>query len=110
MVRIVYTVLVLIVLSPTLTAQEVSSTEVVGSAALHTVEAGDSLSAIGARYGVDWPVLARENGLNAPDGLAVGQVLRIDNRHIVPAAPLPTGIIINIPQRMLFYCSSSVFP
>jgi len=67
----------------------------------YTVWAGDTLLAIGARYGVQAAILARDNGLDSNSRLQPGQVLRIDNRHIVPKQ-LEDGILINLPQRMLF--------
>jgi L,D-transpeptidase ErfK/SrfK len=67
----------------------------------YQVKAGDTLTRIGARYGVDAAVIHKENHLPEGRPLKIGQVLRIDNRHIVPAS-LPDGIVINLPQRMLF--------
>jgi len=67
----------------------------------YQVKAGDTLTRIGARYGVDAAVIHQENRLPEARPLKIGQVLRIDNRHIVPAS-LPDGIVINLPQRMLF--------
>ena len=63
---------------------------------------GDFLKKIGARHGVDPRVIAQENGLAANAKLKSGQVLRIDNRHLVPMGR-SNGIIVNIPQRMLFF-------
>jgi L,D-transpeptidase ErfK/SrfK len=80
-----------------------SRADIVGSTFTHRVRPGETLSLIGARYGVDWKLLADENGLGEPYALETGEELRIDNRHIVPAAPTETGIVINLPQRMLFY-------
>ena len=68
----------------------------------YTIKRGDSFSSIGARYGVEAAVLARGNGLKLGARLKPGQVLRIDNRHIVPPE-LNDGILINLPQRMLFF-------
>jgi L,D-transpeptidase ErfK/SrfK len=72
-----------------------------GGESVYHVVAGDTLTSIGARYGIDASVLARRNGLRAGQRLALGQTLTIDNRHLVPAG---TGesLVINIPQRMLF--------
>ena len=67
------------------------------------MRAGDTLGGIGARFGVGTAALARDNGLAASAKLAVGYVLRIDNRHIVPAALDPGTVVVNVPQRMLFY-------
>lgn len=51
----------------------------------YVVVAGDSLSAIGARRGVDWRAIAAANGIEAPYVLHPGQVLRI------PGAPPRIG-------------------
>ncbi len=75
---------------------------VVGGQFQYSAQSGDSLTSIGARFGMDVPVLARANNLGPTARLKLGQVLRIDNRHIVPQA-LEDGILINLPQRMLFY-------
>lgn len=76
--------------------------QIVGSEFVHTVQAGDSLTSIGARFGVDPRVLAEANGLETPDRLQPGQALKIDNRHLVPPSN-GAEIVINIPQRMLFH-------
>ncbi|HSF58661.1 MAG TPA: L,D-transpeptidase family protein [Candidatus Binatia bacterium] len=74
----------------------------VGREFVHTVQKGQSLAVLGARFGVEASVLAANNGLRANAILKEGQTLRIDNRHIVPNS-LADGILINIPQRMLFH-------
>jgi L,D-transpeptidase ErfK/SrfK len=73
----------------------------VGGEFTYTVRKGDSLALVGARFGVEPQSLARSNNLSPVAWLRVGQVLRIDNRHIVPFT-LEQGILINIPQRLLF--------
>jgi LysM repeat protein len=45
--------------------------------ATHTVAAGDTLSAIAARYGVKIGVLARDNGITDPDRIREGMTLTI---------------------------------
>lgn len=67
----------------------------------HVVRPGESLTLIGARHGVDPRWLARENGLDWRGVLRPAQRLRVDNRHLVPE-PRMSGIVINIPQRLLF--------
>ena len=69
---------------------------------LHKVTSGASLALLGARFGVDPGRLARANGLAATARLSIGQVLKIDNRHIVPDA-VPEGVVLNLPQRLLFF-------
>ncbi|MFO0690456.1 MAG: L,D-transpeptidase [Myxococcota bacterium] len=67
--------------------------------------AGDSLTVVAARFGLSVARLARANAL-APDArLAIGQRLRIETAHVVPAelaALAPDAILVNVPQRMLF--------
>lgn len=75
---------------------------IVGELFDYTIRRGDTLSGIGARYGVDVGTLASRNGITARSRLRPGQVLRVDNRHIVPRM-LDDGIVINIPQRLLFH-------
>jgi L,D-transpeptidase ErfK/SrfK len=76
--------------------------QIVGGEFDHTVQAGDSLTRIGARIGVDVRVIAEANGLKSSDRLQPGQKLKIDNRHIAPPAS-GAEIVVNVPQRMLFY-------
>jgi len=83
-------------------AQLPLSEHVAGREFSYTVRKGDSLSSIGARFGVGTGVLAASNDLSTSSALKIGQPLRVDNRHIVPNI-LGDGIVINIPQRMLFY-------
>jgi L,D-transpeptidase ErfK/SrfK len=74
----------------------------VGGAAEVRAQAGDSLTGIGARHGVDVAVLARANGLSPNAKLALGQALRVVNPHLVPAVTAEDDLVVNIPQRMLF--------
>jgi len=70
----------------------------------YVVSRGDSLASIGSRYGVDTSVLAEQNGRKGRPRLKPGTVLWVDTRHIVPA-DIDDGILINVPQRMLFLLS-----
>jgi L,D-transpeptidase ErfK/SrfK len=74
---------------------------IAGAVRVHTVEPGDTLTSLSARFGVDLAVLAADNRLQQSIVLRPGQMLRIDGRHIVPVE-VHHGILINIPQRMLF--------
>jgi L,D-transpeptidase ErfK/SrfK len=74
----------------------------------HTVAAGESLTSIGARYGIDVRVLAEANGLSVSDRLTAGQTLRVDNRHVVTTVD-GAEIVINVPQRMLFHFENGDF-
>jgi L,D-transpeptidase ErfK/SrfK len=81
------------------------SNELAGSQTTYAAKKGDSLTRVGARFGMEVPELAELNRLKPTAWLKLGQELRIDNPHIVLRG-LDDGIIINIPQRMLFYFRS----
>jgi len=81
---------------------------IVGREFDYTVARDQSLQSIGARYGIDPRLLASENGLAPGAPIKPGRVLHIDNRHLVPA-DLDDGILINVPQKMLFFfCRGAV--
>ncbi len=74
----------------------------VGGQFEYAVQRGDSLTSISARFGTEQSVLARMNGIKKGATLQQDQLLQIDNRHIIPER-LTDGILINLPQRMLYY-------
>jgi L,D-transpeptidase ErfK/SrfK len=88
--------------SPGLIARDPSG-RLVGQVGRHVVQAGESLRLIGARYGVDATTIAEDNALGKGAAPAPGRELIVDNRHIVPAAALDGVIVVNVPQRMLFF-------
>ena len=71
----------------------------------HVVVAGETWATIGARAGVTPAVLASRNGRTLKSPLRAGDVLVIDNRHIVPDGPIggESELVVNVPQRLLFY-------
>lgn len=73
----------------------------------YIVRTGDSLAAMGSRFGVEPSVLARANGLQTGERLQPGSSLRVDNRHVVPDQ-LEDGIVIDMPQRMVFFVAGGV--
>lgn len=73
----------------------------VGGNLTYVVQPEDTLTMVGARFGVSPSALATLNAVRLSSKLKPGQALRIDNRHIVPAG-FDQGILINVPQRMLF--------
>jgi len=81
------------------------ATRMVGGETDYTVQPGDTLSHIGARFGTEVASLARLNGLPATARLKPGDIVKVDNRHLVPES-MEAGILINIPQRMLYYFQS----
>ncbi|MCL5061540.1 MAG: L,D-transpeptidase family protein [Candidatus Thermoplasmatota archaeon] len=80
------------------------SHQVTGGNTDYVVQPGDFLIAIGARFGLPPTLLARDNAVPYEAPIRPGQRFRIHNPHIVPAA-LDDGILINLPQRMLFHFS-----
>ena len=95
--------LVCLFLASGITAEERSllADQLIGREFTYTVQPGDSLTAIGARFGVGANILAATNKLAANARLQPAQELNIDNRHIVPRAA-DDGVVINIPQRILY--------
>lgn len=72
-----------------------------GTVQWHDVTAGQSLTSLGARFGVEASTLASDNGLRSGAPIEPGLFLLVDNRHIVPTTA-QDGVVINVPQRMLF--------
>jgi len=75
---------------------------VIGGVKSYVVRNGDSIELIGARHGVFWKNIARENNIDPKLPIPEGTTLTINNRKIVPRT-LDNGIIINIPDRTLYY-------
>lgn len=61
--------------------------QVQGSGQVYTVQRGDTLSEIGARFGVDWRILAQVNGLSNPHLIHPGQQIRIAGGGVTGPAP-----------------------
>ena len=78
------------------------SHQMVGLHEAYVVQKRDTLQSLSSRHGIPANILAHENGLRPGARLNPGQTLRIDDRHIVPA-DLDHGILINLPQLMLFF-------
>jgi L,D-transpeptidase ErfK/SrfK len=75
---------------------------IIGGKTVVSAKKGDSLFLIGARFGVDWQIIAKENGFDPKKVCCVGQEFTINNLRIVPKA-LHDGIIVNVPDRMLYF-------
>lgn len=76
---------------------------ITGGLTTHVVARGETLATLAARFGVDAATIAADNDVAADRSLEVGRELVIDNRHIAPATIVDGEIVINVPQRMLFY-------
>jgi L,D-transpeptidase ErfK/SrfK len=77
------------------------SAGVTGGVRAYEIAEGDSLTSVGARFGVEPRVLAKDNALAPNARLRTGDRLIVDFRHIAPPA-IPDGIVLNVAQRMLF--------
>lgn len=73
----------------------------------YVAQPGDKLGKIGARFGVSASILALGNNLERNAALRAGEELWVDNLHIVPEWR-EDGIVINLPQRMLFFFRQGV--
>jgi len=82
--------------------QAMAADMIIGGDVSHTVGKGENLYRLGARYGVFWKNIARDNGLDEKQPLVEGTVLRLNTRKIVPRV-IDNGIIINIPDRTLYF-------
>src|SRR5688572_14077330 len=97
-------VLAVLLAGPTLAGQPAPvAPGMSGSVRTHTVARGETLTSIGARFGVDARTLAAANALDAGARLVAGQHIAVDNRHLVPPAAPDATVVVNIPQRMLFH-------
>ena len=92
----------------TCVAAEPSAGLLAGGITTHVVAPGDTLFALAARLGVDVDTLAADNGLDRRRVLTIGQRLAVDNRHIVATHAAGTDILVNLPQRMLFFFDGGV--
>ena len=79
----------------------------VGQVRTVTIARGDTLGAMGSRFGIDAATIARDNGLSLDALLLVGTELRLDSRHIVPSFPPDVAVLVNVPQRMVFAVSTN---
>lgn len=75
---------------------------IAGGESVYTVRKGDTVELIGSRLGVSWKQIVRENGLDPQKPLKKGATLRVNTRRIVPLV-IEDGIIINIPDRTLYF-------
>ena len=78
------------------------SGRLVGQVFDYTAKKKESLHSVSAKYGVDSRIIAEENDLPLATRLQPGQTVHIDNRHVAPC-DITDGILVNLPQRMLFF-------
>jgi L,D-transpeptidase ErfK/SrfK len=75
---------------------------IVGGETTYVVQKKENLYLVGAKHGVFWKTIARDNNIDIKEPLAEGTVLKLNTRRIVPKT-LDDGIIINIPDRTLYF-------
>ena len=66
--------------------------ENLGKPGYYAVKAGDTLMRIGLETGQNWRDIGRWNGIDNPNSLEVGQVLRVVPPGIDPSAAAPRGV------------------
>jgi len=74
---------------------------IIGNDMVYTIRKGDTLELVGARTGVYWWQIAKDNNIDTKKHLKIGHELKINTRKIVPIT-IDNGIIINIPDRTLY--------
>lgn len=84
------------------TAESFNSPRLIGTVGTYTVSKGDTIRLVAAKLGVSRSQLAAMNKLSPKDTLKIGQTLRYNNRRIIPEHRFKDGILINIPDRMLY--------
>ncbi len=82
--------------------------QVAGGEELYQVKSGENLTTLALRKGVKWSSLAARNDIKKPFRLKAGMVLQVNTTHIVPAE-LDSGLVINLPELMLYYFRDSVY-
>ena len=80
----------------------VAADMMIGGDISYPIQKGDCLLLVSAKVGVDWQVIARENGIEPKNQCRIGAPLAITNRKIVPKV-VENGIVVNIPDRMLYF-------
>jgi len=75
---------------------------IIGGDTLYVVQQGDCLVSIGGKLGVNWTLIAEQNCIDINERLKIGEQLLANTRRIVPRI-VSDGIIINIPEAMLYF-------
>lgn len=82
--------------------EAISSEFMVGNPSTYVVAKNDNIRLIAAKLGVSRQHLMDLNKLNSKSVLKVGQLVRYNNRKIIPQKR-KNGIVINIPEKTLYY-------
>jgi LysM repeat protein len=95
------------VVAPTTTAPATPSApaQTTTSGSNYIVQAGDTLSTIGARFGVPWTTIAAANGLSESSIIRIGQTLRlpgVTNTAATAATTAPAAATTGTPQSKTY--------
>src|SRR3989338_10340527 len=91
-------VLLLLIFIPSVYAADM----VIGGDTLYRIVKGDSIELISARLGINKKNIIRDNNIDVKKNLRIKQELKVNTRKIIPKT-VDDGIIINIPDRMLYF-------
>lgn len=91
-------VLLLLIFIPSVYAADM----VIGGDTLYRIVKGDSIELISARLGVNKKNIIKDNNIDIKKNLRIKQELKVNTRKIIPKT-VDDGIIINIPDRMLYF-------
>lgn len=80
---------------------------IIGGEVVYRVVKGDNLELISAKLGVEKKNIIKDNNLDEKEILRIGQKVRVNTRKIVPKI-IDNGIIINIPDRMLYFFKNGI--
>ncbi|MCX7966816.1 MAG: L,D-transpeptidase family protein [Syntrophorhabdaceae bacterium] len=81
---------------------------IIGSEGIYTVDKGDTLELIASKLGLEKRVLIEDNNLDPKTRLTPGMKLKVNTKKIIPKY-VENGIIINIPDRMLYFFKDGAF-
>ncbi len=74
----------------------------IGGETSYVVQKGDCLIMIGARLGVNWRSIVKENNIDTCRILKIGEQFKVNTRRVVPKV-VSEGIIVNVPEGMLYF-------
>jgi len=94
--------LILLLLVSLLLPSIAAADMIVGGEVSYPTKKGDCLVLIGAKEGLDWETIAKENGIAPKNQCKINVQLTFTTRRIVPRT-VEDGIIVNIPDRMLYF-------
>jgi L,D-transpeptidase ErfK/SrfK len=109
--RVCFLVLVLLTWAHAVTAADTAPPlyhQVAGGEEKVEVAKRTSVTHLALERGVRWTVVVGQNHLKKPYRVNPGEVIKINNAHIVPAE-LKDGLVINLPELNLYYFKNGVY-